>query len=230
MQDFEYSPIEVDYLCNIGKKYSFLYYSTPKVACTTIITTLQILEGSEKKDINNVHNKSKSNLFGLNDSGLSYDEVFHDTKLYKFCFVRNPYTRVLSAYLDKIVERRDPNWITIYQNLGFKPWKNYSFLEFLIASDRLKSHYVDMHWRPLSYILRTDKIAYDYIGKFENFDSDFRTILNNLGVPEAPIHTMDLHATKANSSFDKYYSSKELDMVNFIYKDDFEQFDYAPVV
>lgn len=58
---FGYSGAEVNYLCNIGKKRHFLYYETPKVACSTVKRTLHLLEADTPEKVpSDVHGEARS--------------------------------------------------------------------------------------------------------------------------------------------------------------------------
>ncbi|MBD0335929.1 MAG: sulfotransferase family 2 domain-containing protein [Cyanobacteria bacterium Co-bin13] len=90
---------------HISLKHRYLYVDTPKVGCSTIKLTLQRLELEDEQfardDFEDIHLRKFSPLLmpiqvGPLDAFLSRSDIF------KFCFVRNPYTRVLSCYLDKI--------------------------------------------------------------------------------------------------------------------------------
>jgi hypothetical protein len=96
---FGYPADEVDYLCNIGRRYPFLYFEVPKVACSSIKRTLQLLEATREIGApSNIHDKKNSPLIGPLSSGLTYEQLFTSSNLIRFAFVRNPYSRSLSCY------------------------------------------------------------------------------------------------------------------------------------
>lgn len=62
----------------------FLYYETPKVACSTIKRKLQQVEAETPENVpSNVHD---------------YDEVFLSRTFFRFAFVRNPHSRAPSCF------------------------------------------------------------------------------------------------------------------------------------
>ena len=68
----------------------FLYNRVLKAANTTIIATLASLKGETKDNPKDVFRKP---------SDLDEGETQQVSSLFKFAFVRNPYSRTLSAYL-----------------------------------------------------------------------------------------------------------------------------------
>ena len=102
--DFEYS-------INVSIKHRYVYIETPKVGCSTIKDTLQRMEldypDLQRSDPEMIHDRNYSPLLRPAQTwGL--DRLLHSRDFFVFCFVRNPYTRLLSAYLDKIVKGLTP--------------------------------------------------------------------------------------------------------------------------
>src|ERR1700722_16343751 len=98
-----------------SSRYRYLYVDTPKVACSTIKYTLQCAELGQQattrtnpiparygysSSLLDIHDRRKSPLRWPGDA---YElQEFVRTSRFAFCFVRNPFSRTLSAYLDKI--------------------------------------------------------------------------------------------------------------------------------
>jgi len=226
---FGYPGNKVDYLCNIGKAHSFLYFETPKVACSSIKRTLQLLElGNLGTPPDSVHDKRISVLYGAVSSGWSLEEIFRARQLFRFTFVRNPYTRILSCYLEKILQdaterRRHQQW------LGFTQQEPVSFLEFLQGIDRIPERNRDIHWMSQSATINDPFVLYDYIGRFERLDEDFHEVLNRIGVrAEAPpLQQIHHHKTDAQSRLAEYYGTAELALARRIYEADFPRYGYS---
>lgn len=97
-------------------------------------------------------------------------------------FVREPYSRLWSAYLDKFYL---PDF---WSKLGplFRQEQrshcinNISFNEFLIYIVKHSKH-LDLHWAPISQICDICQVKYDVIGKMETFIEDSRYILKHIG-------------------------------------------------
>jgi Sulfotransferase family len=226
---FGYPGDEVDYLCNIGRRYPFLYFEVPKVACSSIKRTLQLLEAtSEIGAPSNIHDKKNSPLIGPLSSGLTYEQLFTSSNLIRFAFVRNPYSRILSCYLEKIVsdemERRHHQKL-----LGFMQTEPVTLLEFLQAVDKMSDRNREIHWKSQAGLIKDITIQYHYIGRFEQLERDFRHALTKIGVqPEAILlETITHHATNAQSKLKEFFGATEMALVQKIYETDFRRYNYS---
>jgi hypothetical protein len=101
-------PHDISYRYNLSQKYRYLYVETPKVACTTIKAFLQGAEGRviSNQNFDEVHERDKSPLSKPDKRPDLLFDLLESDGAFRFTFVRNPYTRLLSAYLNKI--RRKP--------------------------------------------------------------------------------------------------------------------------
>ena len=133
--------------------------------------------------------------------------TLNDPSYLKFGFVRNPYHRVVSAYLDKVVKW--PIHTAEYQgqmyglygdDIEMRKFRNHTkptFKEYLsaiektISMPRTKVHdltksegYEDnnsrreIHFRPQVELLHPDLIHFDFIGRFNNMKNDTKEVLN----------------------------------------------------
>lgn len=101
----------------------------------------------------------------------SNDVIFHVT--------RNPYSRLYSAYIDKIYL---PAFWNLTQEINEKNGKECSrsvrfgeFLEYI-----MKEEVQNRHWQPVSKLFGSCRIPHNVISKQETFNSDVRFILNQL--------------------------------------------------
>lgn len=220
------------YSLNISLQYKYVYIETPKVACSTIKTTLQRLELDEpsftRKDFEDLHKRDFSPL--LNVKQIPDINAFVQRKdIFKFCFVRNPYDRVLSAYLDKIAgntQHKKEILLELGRNENALDTK-VSFSQFINVLSKQTIVNMNTHWKPQYYQTFQDYIEYDFIGKFENISEDFEKVGTNISPDFHKYYTTEKrHSTNANTKINEYYTDDLKKRVYAIYEKDFEYFGY----
>ncbi|WP_077530200.1 sulfotransferase family protein [Vreelandella utahensis] len=181
----------------------------PKAANSSVVVNLAYRRyGSE------IPSREAKKLFRA-PSQLRGREVERLPELFRFAFVRNPYTRVLSAFLDKVDRReRQKN-------------REASFLEFLeyLEKDGLFSN---AHWAPQTSLLLIPFEEFDFFGKTENLDEDMSFVLDQIqGHKENKKILSALgNATSAASKLATYYDDQAKAKVEKLYRQDFERFGY----
>lgn len=187
----------------LSKRYRLLYCPIGKVANTSIRKWLMNLEGikqgyDESKD--NVYNSSLALKLSLEKT---YTLKVLADNYYSFAFVRNPFSRLVSSYLNKfidqkpiplaaaermnkIVNSRKFNKSQMYIQKLFKGSKRLkepiTFREFVKYLSETNIDEMDNHWAPQYLFLQTWQ--FDFIGKFEKLEKDFDTLLLNLNQRE----------------------------------------------
>ena len=209
----------------------FLYVETAKVACSTIKKILIQNEYDGDITIDHaeyVHFREFSPLLNARQTG-DFKKFIERKDIFKFCFVRNPYERLLSAYLDKIKQRKGQHYAVQIQ-LGYGPFSDHilTFDEFVNALIEQSPMHMDPHWRTQYYATFQNGIEYNFIGKFENFENDLKIVLDRLKIDSALYLTKeDKHATNAGSKIDDYFTSELKEKVYQKFKIDFEYFGYS---
>lgn len=227
-------------------EYKCLCMTIPKVACTTVKVTLYHLDGNPAPaQPNDVHGLDVG-LFLGNCSTEEIIEILTSPEWVRFCFVRNPYDRLLSAYKSKIGNTRDSqySWLqdAIRGRFNYTDGDGrhvvtvtFADLVHFLSDCGGKVRYefkpdaiYDGHFNTQTQILMQDLINYDFIGRFENFANDFKAVLTRIGAPE---ETIALASEKRNVSarvpLDAVYSRDLAALTYELYRDDFEAFDYA---
>ncbi|WP_404840921.1 sulfotransferase family 2 domain-containing protein [Alkalilimnicola ehrlichii] len=132
---------EVDKRIAVDRQQGFIYFRIPKAANSTICATLY-----PKSNRNSVDKRTAKRYFARGRS-LTADEIKHlASRFFLFSFVRNPYTRTASAYLDK-VKRNTKTQNLIRQRLklpGEEPVSFLTFFQYLTAGGL----YDNAHWYP----------------------------------------------------------------------------------
>lgn len=207
-----YSPIE-----------PFFYSRIPKAANTTIVAALarhsRFRVRHPRRD--DPKYRFQRPLF------LSSREVRRlETDAFVFTVVRNPYSRVLSAYLDKVGRlrhqgRRFVHWA---QRHG-QPTDFLGFCRFL----RHGGLFLDMHWAPQADILCLPLERFDFIGRVESLDRDLPLVLQHLfGVAAALPGRRAGTPTHADQHLKEAYGAEQQQTIAELYRLDFELFGYDP--
>ena len=135
-----------------------------------------------------------------------------------FSAVRNPFSRILSGYLNK----SSRGTITFRKQFGDKIPIN--FLEFLVAIENLDSWRLDSHFRSQYLNLAIDELKYNYVFFLEKFIHLERFLLQN---NNDEIVSSRSNATNASMLIGQYYGDREIALVRKIFARDFELFGYS---
>ncbi|XP_020606565.1 carbohydrate sulfotransferase 11-like [Orbicella faveolata] len=132
---------------------------------------------------------------------------------FKFVFVREPFERLLSAYLDKFYSGDSDfhnNYgreiIKRYRPGGNPEHKNITFDEYLNYVINIGKGYWNEHWQTYDKLCQPCGIQYDFIGKFENLEQEAPYVLEMSGI-----------SRKLNVSFPEIKPSRTSSKVSFYY-------------
>lgn len=161
----------------------------------------------------------------------------------KFTFVRNPYTKIISAYEFLQDMYKKSNY---YNNDDYIPIEFPCFSEFikkqtnglyqLLYKNNIELycyHYYHTFITQYEHLINNqNQLKIDYIGKFENLNEDLIDILSKIGVTNPTKHLNEIrNDTRFNVSKKKevsnYIHEEMLLFVNDYYNKDFEMFGYS---
>ena len=176
----------------------YVYCAIPKVSCSTWKTVLLRLTGkiqpNRTEDLStfDVHDRSFKEQYLPTFDMYRPDEIrYRIDNYYKFLFVREPFKRLVSAYLDKFV--RTSSYQKLVGVIIVKRYRQHpteealekgndvTFEEFvrLILDPEVRAmRTYDVHWRPYYESCHPCHIKYDFIGKFETLHEDAAYVLN----------------------------------------------------
>ena len=226
-------PENFNYSLNISFKYKYMYVETPKVACSSIKSTLQRMEledpGLYSHDFEDLHNRNFSPLIKAQQVG-DLDAFMKREDIFRFCFVRNPYTRLLSSYLDKIQGNR-PQKVQVLRQLGFGQDSidmPVSFDEFVAAVIEQPIYFMDHHWRHQYYQTFQGAVVYDFVGRFERLDHELPEVLGRITSDyEKYLTTEERHSQNTVNLISEYYTRKTRRQVYAKFEQDFSFFGYS---
>ncbi len=212
----------------------------PKVACTKVKLVLQQLEGLPiPPEPLHIHYRATPDFHfmpSIADFTTSEAvEILTSNKWFRFAFVRNPYSRLFSAYKSQVMDLDSP-YISfreaIRQKAGYPTLPRTAlgmvgFADFVNYIAEQPDSQRDGHWKSQTGIMHLDAIFYDFVGHVEMFQQDFTKILQHFNAPTGLIASL---AERVNTTTQiplaVAYNKKLSDLVYAIYRDDFERFDY----
>ena len=240
------------------KNHRVLYAEIPKVGATSWLNLLIALTGKVKVDFQN----RNRNRFVITDRrflrkiGLIYVNALSRaeagsvlTNYYKFVFVRHPFTRILSAFRNKI----NPGDTYYQRTYGSKVLRLFrksasataklrgvgvtfpEFVQYIIYLHKHNQRF-DEHWAPFHTLTFPCQIKYDFIGKLENQIEDAEQVLSsgfhmNSSNVKFPTETANHKTGSSAESAEKAYKDipeEYMEQLREVYKFDFMLFDYDP--
>jgi hypothetical protein len=227
----------------VGDQLDYVFMETPKAACSTMKWVISALEnrqvqqkqiGQESNPEMVIHMRSSHKIKSLMQlSSAERLRMLTQTDLVRFCVVRNPYARLVSAWADKI-RQKEPGFASVWESVanftGSDPTQCPNFADF--------AHWVvktqdprtcNPHWRSMVNLLLPELINYNYVLHTENLVDELQIILSQI----APHHDAKslLKQFRTNESlpieWQTQYDEKTAELVAGHYKYDFERYGYA---
>lgn len=228
---FDYPRGQVNYLTHISRRHSAVFIEVPKAGCSVVKRVMQHSEhgGEPYDEPKSVHDRATSPLGAPVRDRFDLGEVFGPNSPYfRFAFVRNPYSRALSCYLEKIAGEQ---WLreTRLPELGFEADEDVTFVQFLRRVAAQEPREMDIHWAPQHLLLSLGRVEYGFLGRFESFHRDLQAVIAHLGmdVPERLLSTTTRHVTNAGARIMEFYDDEAVDLVRTIYRKDFDLLGYG---
>jgi len=204
--------------------FSFFYNRIPKVANSTII--YHLLEKSGKTD-RDIHYKNQF----LKSSDMKKEDLDEIDKIFKFFFVRDPYSRVLSAYKDKVCRKKYLSMGGKIENVFFYGSNAVpSFSEFVgyLSKGGL---YDNAHWAPQADLILMPAEQFDFIGRFENLQEDLNYVFEKIFKSriDGDLYVKGPPQTNSSSSslLSQYYTDEDRRIIEKLYEEDFKIIKFA---
>lgn len=200
----------MQYRLSLSHKGKFVYYHNAKCGSRSIIHFLkQQTELSQEGTCDN-------------HQPIFYKQDWND--YFQFSFVRNPYGRLLSLFLDKTKKVIGTKW----ELERYAIYKNVNFEDFVMNLSMHPWQEHDSHLKLQSDVINLKNTV--FIGRLENMKPHFTYVAEILGLKkrlENKPWILPHFNTTDHSSYREYYNNEMIHKVYSIYKKDFERFKYT---
>lgn len=190
--------------CFIKYKGKYLFIWINKTGGYSIAKTLGIGEG-----YNHYTAIELRDIVGIN----TFDKIF------KFCFVRNPWDKVASEFSFRCLTYQND----LTESSIFADWVE-------LAYCRKDPRYYDwpkMFMPQLDWITdENGEIIVDFIGRFENLQNDFDEICDRLNIGRMKLPHLNISRNRSNPSYQDFYDHETKTIVEKWFKKDIEFFSY----
>ncbi|MGI9417588.1 MAG: sulfotransferase family 2 domain-containing protein [Geminicoccaceae bacterium] len=204
----------------VSRNRRFVIAPVPKVGTKTLKVMLQQLGSDSASDIDITFMNAPLHVC-LDDLGPDYAV---------FSLVRNPWSRALSCYRNKIRSTRLGDLAIRSRYAGLDPGMSFpDFVRWLDRDDG-RDETADRHWISQSRLLthpETGHILCTRIGKFESFQIDVEAFLRDVGLGHLEIlHINQTAASRDPTSYRTAYDAETRDIIRRRYRSDIEMFGY----
>ncbi|GGH41004.1 Sulfotransferase family protein [Cribrihabitans marinus] len=207
-----------------NRKANVVYLNNPKSGCTTVKANLwSHIAPDTYPPRTNVHDLKASPF----TNKIAQQSWLRDATV--VTFVRNPYVRLASAFLDKIGNKDIPVWGAFAERYGLHDPQTVSFDLFVEIIAGEPPEFLDPHWRPQHINIMYPFVRPNFLGRLETIDQDLPYLLSEcFGMTSKPPKRQAPHATGAGKQAGALLSdSGTLSRARALYERDFELFGYS---
>jgi hypothetical protein len=219
------SPWLLKQALRVNLDHGVIYLNNPKSGCTTVKTGLWLaLQGQAPPPGSPlVHTTVNSPLSkALTDADAA-------RRAFVFSFVRNPLQRLVSAYLDKVVARRDSIWTEFATRYGADPVQAPSFDGFVEVLSGVPPELQNPHWRAQHLNILYPFVRPNLLADLGALRRELPAVLGRLSTRHvAEIPPSPHHMGAAAVWTEHYRDPATLRRAVDLYPGDFDAFSYAP--
>lgn len=228
----------------IGDLLNYVFIETPKAACSSIKWILYEIENRSNELIPfknestlemSIHYRDFNKINSLMDIDSELRiKILRDTRVVRFCVVRNPYSRLVSSWANKI-RQREPGYdhfcCEIADLYKTSP-DDISFFKFAQwVTEKQDPQKCNPHWKPMTNLLLPGIIDYTHVLHTENITEELQSILNIISPKKNALELLTKYRINESIPVEwkKLYNETLADMVYSYYKEDFDFFGYSPI-
>lgn len=145
---------------------------------------------------------------------LLYNNNINENNKFIFTFVRNPFDKIVSSYLN-------------YTKNNTPDFDKYIDMVKYVVENKLYLYKSDInsnditHYAPITVMIGNNEL--DFIGKFENYESDIKKLSELSGLKSLS----KIIIKKNQVDYRKFYNERNKNIINELYKDDLVKFNYT---
>ena len=241
------------------ERFEKIYYFEDRFATTLVnddyklLVTVVYKTGSEnwKKLFTELFKRGRNSLqrkLGTTDGIYTLAQLYNDSNgaekvakrlknYFSVIFVRHPYSRMLSAFMSKFVERPNAFYAGKARYIISKVRRNKirrkqtPDLKFNELVQYVTGGGYDEHWCPIFREKKPCHLLFDFVGHLETFRTDVEYLFHILGIDDIVDYPTSRQATGSSdiNVLKTYFSQvtrEALEKLNDRYKDDFKAFGY----
>lgn len=203
---------------------NLIYLNNPKAGCSSVKMSLwRILNNCNSEGVRDVHAIDGSPFVNqIQDVGGIFSARV-------FTFVRNPFSRAVSAYMNKISDRKSVNWGWFAKRYSVREDMDISFDDFIEIIHADSPELLDPHWRPQYINVLYPLSEPNFIGHVETIDQQLPEVLaaylpgrGGQAVSHRP------HKTNASETYREFLQNPATRRrVIELYYEDFQYFSYS---
>lgn len=204
------------------KELNCIYMPIPKVAS-------QSFKKMFANYYSKIHSDQRFNIKRNKKWGLPFNRISKieadvlSDDVFVFSFVRNPYKRILSCYLDKI---KNPTTYLGFLRYGNRFYKEMSFEDFLEEIYKIPDSEADKHFRSQhTFLMNEEEFIPHFIGNLETIPRDFERLLNKIGTDKLEI--THKRRTKSHKNRKDFFTPKAKELIRERYRKDFLYLNYS---
>lgn len=202
--------------CVVNQHYRYIMFYSAKAGCTSMRTLYLAVHAHEMEDEELAQLKNYHNL----NEVFAYDPTQDYRNYYKFYISRNPYGRVVSAFLDQYTYAKNAGVQAMLENAPPANGNPRNFLEFLQYLKEVPDADRDSHFQTQAYFvcankiltrrpwyrrLRPGEVVLNYVGDISRFNVHMEKVFKKIFKNHPQMQKLAIgeigNVKKMNSSF-----------------------------
>nr|WP_306267599.1 sulfotransferase family 2 domain-containing protein [Pararhizobium sp. IMCC3301] len=204
----------------MNTEFGLCYNRIQKNANSTTVLLMDSISGG-----NHDAKQAKKAVASISDLGRV--DIARLNDFWFFVVVRNPYSRTLSAFLQKFANEENRQQ---YGDFPLNPDGFRDFVRWLDNGGMAKNSHWDLQQKQMCF----EASDYDTVIRFENYNAEMRAFLERSGVPASRIYLDDSaakgthHKTGASDRLRQFYDAETQSIVQRRFMNDFLSLGYDP--